>query len=450
MRGGEWERGRVGDTLSPPHPLSPSPRLEINTMRLIYVLLSPTFGMHQYTADLANRAAEGAFQRPALSFAKGSNVGALAPATPFQPGFERPDVSLVTTSTLPRDRYSPAVRVHTPIASRGTGFSREGFDVPAYRRALATIDNVSTFERSKVSLPIVHFTGVHLWNPLLARALLRQGIPVVHSLHNMDPHSGVRFNGLIRAWNRLIIGSGVHLLVHGRRYRDRLLAEGVPPERVTCVPLLHGFWGYESPIPDLPDPGPVRDGAQFPVPTPPTVLFFGRIEPYKGVDVLLEAWRQLDAGRAHLVIAGPLAAGMTMPALPPGVELRARRIDDAEAIALFRSASLLVLPYRDATQSALVAAGYAFGVPAIVTDAGALPEYVAPGDTGWVIPRGDASALAAALQHALAGPSRLRQMGIACRMWYDAQRQAEQTALADMYRALSASSSDEHSTSHPF
>ena len=83
---------------------------------------------------------------------------------------------------------------------------------------------------------------------------------------------------------------------------------------------------------------------------------------------------------------------MTLPPLPPGVELRDRRIADDEAEALFRSAAVLVLPYRDATQSALVAAAYAFGVPVIVTDVGALPEYVVrcdrPGETGWVVPAG--------------------------------------------------------------
>ena len=125
---------------------------------------------------------------------------------------------------------------------------------------------------------------------------------------------------------------------------------------------------------------------------------------------------------------------MTLPPLPPGVELRDRRIADDEAEALFRSAAVLVLPYRDATQSALVAAAYAFGVPVIVTDAGALPEYVVagatgPGETGWVVPAGDAGALAAALREALADPARLRRMGAAGRAWFAARRAEEQVAL---------------------
>jgi glycosyltransferase involved in cell wall biosynthesis len=143
-----------------------------------------------------------------------------------------------------------------------------------------------------------------------------------------------------------------------------------------------------------------------------------------------------------------VARDVTLPPLPAGVELRDRRIADDEAEALFRSAAVLVLPYHDATQSALVAAAYAFGVPVIVTDVGALSEYVvpgttgpdgtAPGATGWIAPAGDAGALAAALREALADPARLRRIGAAGRVWFAARRHEEQTALANMYASLLA------------
>jgi len=168
-------------------------------------------------------------------------------------------------------------------------------------------------------------------------------------------------------------------------------------------------------------------------------LFFGRVEAYKGVDTLLDAWavvaRRVPAAR--LVVAGSLAPGVHLPPLPPGAGLHDRYISDDEALALFRAASLLVLPYRDATQSALVAAAYYFGLPAIVSDAGALAEYVVPGETGWIIPPADPAALAGALVAALGDPARLRAMGRAGRAWYDAQRQRETAALTAMYAALS-------------
>jgi len=156
------------------------------------------------------------------------------------------------------------------------------------------------------------------------------------------------------------------------------------------------------------------------------------VEAYKGADTLLAAWSRLG-GQARLVIAGPVAAGVVLPDLPGGVELRDRLIGDEESQALFSRSSLLVLPYRDATQSALVAAAYFFGLQVIVTRVGALPEYVVEGETGWVVPPDDPAALAAALEDALSDPARLRRMGLRGQEWYRAQRHLEQAALASMY-----------------
>ncbi len=390
-------------------------------MRLTYVLLSPTFGMHQYTADLANRG-----ERWNVGTLERANVGTC----------ERGNVDLVTTTTLPRDRYSAAVQIHTPVTTHGTGFSAEGLDLAAYRRIHNVLacerSNVRTLERANVGT-LVHFTGVHLWNVPLVYALRRRGVPVIHTLHDLEPHHGVRHGGLIRLWNRLIISSGCVLLVHGRRYRDQLVAAGVPGERITYAPLLHGFLSAAHRWPPASDRNSDLTHS---------VVFFGRVELYKGIDILLAAWAELTAAwpqnslqELRLIIAGPVAPGVALPPLPPGVELRDRRILDDEGDALFRSASLLVLPYRDATQSALVAAAYAYGVPVITSDSGALAEYVAPGETGWVVPSGDAPALAAALREALSDPGQLSAMGATGRQWFDAQRREEEMALRAMYGA---------------
>jgi glycosyltransferase involved in cell wall biosynthesis len=275
---------------------------------------------------------------------------------------------------------------------------------------------------------------VHLWNLALVWGLRQRGIPVVHTLHDLDPHHGRRFGGLIRLWNRLLIGSGCHLLVHGRRYRRRLVAQGVPPERVTYAPLLHLFLGYEA-------TRAVREGARRVVPDGEDgfALFFGRLERYKGVDTLVRAQAMLSeegrAGRVVLAGSGRLEASWDRP-LPPGVEVRRGLVRDEEALDLFRRCSVVVLPYRDGTQSALMGAAYSFGKPVIVTDVGALPEYVEPGRTGWVVPPADADALARALAAAFGDPERLTRMGRAGRAWYERQRAYEWETLLGMYDGL--------------
>lgn len=376
-------------------------------MRLIYLLLSPTFGMHQYTADLANRLAA-------------------------EPGA---DVHLVTTTTLPRDRYSPAVHIHTPVVTHSTGFAREGLDPAALRRILRTVDQIAALPPSPprpLSPSLIHITGVHLWNLALLPALRRRGYRVIHTLHDLDPHAGVRFPALIRLWNRLIVRGADRLLVHGETYRQRLLAQGVAPARVVALPLLHGFLSYAA----SGLPAALNDRA---VRCEPWALFFGRLERYKGVTTLLEAAQmaqQSGGPPLPVTLAGQGELRELWPGpLPAGVELRQRRIDDLEAIELFRRCGLLVLPYLDATQSALAAAAYSFGKPVIVSRSGALPEYVQEGVTGWVVPPGDAASLAQALQAGLADPARLAAMGQAGRQWVEAQRVREYQGLLELYRS---------------
>jgi glycosyltransferase involved in cell wall biosynthesis len=376
-------------------------------MRLIYVQLSPTFGMHLYTADLATRARAGA----------------------FTPG-ERPGVHVVTTQGHPAACYDPETAIHTPLRTSGTGFSPEGLRMADLRRTLECIADLATGSDGP---GVVHFTSVHLWNAWLVPALRQRGIPVIHTLHDLQAHSGVRFGSLIPRWNGLVMRGGAHILVHGERYRRQLLEAGVPPDRVTFSPLLHGFWAYGAgPSPaELDEHGRLWKNGNV-----ASLLFFGRVEAYKGVDTLLAAWpRPADDGpEARLVIAGAWAADLQPPATAPNVELRNRRIADDEALALFRTSDALILPYRDATQSALIAAAYTFAMPVIVTDAGALSEYVVPNVTGLVVPPADEKALAAAIGRVLSDPGRLREMGAAGRAWYERQRKSEAEILTHLYR----------------
>jgi len=139
----------------------------------------------------------------------------------------------------------------------------------------------------------------------------------------------------------------------------------------------------------------------------------------------------------RLVLAGPgRLETLWARSLPPGVEVRNRLIGDDETLDLFRRSGPLVLPYRDATQSALVAHAYFFRKPVIVTRVGALPEYVVEGETGWIVPPENPLALAEAMQAALSDPAQLQGMGQAGRAWYECQRQAEGDTLQGMYDRL--------------
>jgi glycosyltransferase involved in cell wall biosynthesis len=144
---------------------------------------------------------------------------------------------------------------------------------------------------------------------------------------------------------------------------------------------------------------------------PLRVVFAGLVRPYKGIDVLLEAWRRarLPTG-ATLTIAGEsyLGAGTLAGMVSAcGEDARPIRIIDEyladDALwALLRSAAVVVLPYRRASQSGVLPMAVAAGAAVVASDAGGLAETIVGDARHRIVPAGDASALARALESVLA------------------------------------------------
>jgi glycosyltransferase involved in cell wall biosynthesis len=203
---------------------------------------------------------------------------------------------------------------------------------------------------------------------------------------------------------------------------------------VTHTPLVHLFVSYEAEemIQQQLNAQPSIASAD----STPYALFFARLEAYKGIDVLIDAMRMIEATSPMRAIIAGKGDRFTPADLPANVEVRNRLIDDREALELFSRSSVVVLPYTDATQSAVIAAAYAFGKPVIVTRTGALPEYVMDGRTGWIIEPRNARELADRLRAAANDDARLAQMGAAGRGWYLAQRMIERRTLRRMYEQV--------------
>lgn len=363
-------------------------------LRIGYVALSPTFGMQQYTADLANgRAAD-----------------------------QTTRVDVFTVRSTPRDRFATNVQIHAVADVRGPGVKSGNLNPAALLKFYRTVRQAQP--------DVVHFTAPHLWNPILLALFRQAGIPTVHTIHDLDPHSGASYGRSLYAWNASIKRLTSHILVHGQVYRTRLIQQGLAADRVSYAPLLHLFVNYVAEQ-SLREQFARRLGPQD---YERFVLFFARLEAYKGVGVLIDAMRQIEPSGIRAVVAGKgdLQALMSGP-LPSNVEVRNRLILDDEAIELFKRCSVVVLPYLDATQSALIAAAYFFGKPVIVTRTGALPEYVIDGDTGWVVDPRQTESLAATILNAIDAPDQLVRMGEQAREWYLAQRRLERRTLRLMY-----------------
>lgn len=257
----------------------------------------------------------------------------------------------------------------------------------------------------------------------------RSRAPLVLTAHDVMPREPLP--GQLAA-QRMLYRHFDAIVVHSQRGRRRLTGElGVAKDRVVVIP--HGIFQHLRGSAAQPGAG---DGERPPSRRGPVVLQFGLLRPYKGIDVLLRAWRTLSAQErmgGELWIAGmsrmdlgPLGLhpaarwpdeGPPPPGLPPvpeGIRIAPRFIGDEELGSWFEAADLVVLPYLQADQSGVLFTALAFGKPLLLSDVGGFPE-IAATSAAISVPAGNVQALATQLRLLLSDPDRREQMAGAAR-----------------------------------
>ncbi len=166
----------------------------------------------------------------------------------------------------------------------------------------------------------------------------------------------------------------------------------------------------DAPVAVVPHPAepravlPDRDAARGLLGVPldaPVFLFSGLLRPYKGWDVLLDAFASLrrTVPSALLVLAGePWGEARRLEAwAPAGVRLELRYLPESERGLWFAAADAVVCPYRHATGSGIAADALAYGRPVIGSRVEGLEDVVEDGHSGLLVPPGDPAALARAM-----------------------------------------------------
>jgi glycosyltransferase involved in cell wall biosynthesis len=308
--------------------------------------------------------------------------------------------------------------------------SRAGIG-PRRRRLLRAIEHLPDMRRYRrlaERAEVIHYQWLPV--PALDRRLLPPKRPRVYTMHWRLPEAGSR---VARTLSRLLAEMDA-VVVHSEHGASRLEADfGVPAELLRVIP--HGAFDYltrqsdEVPLP------PELGGVDAPV-----ILAFGLVRPYKGTDVLLEAFRQVEG--AELWIVG-------MPRMPmDGLRDLARRasgtvrfvdrfVTDPEIPAFMRRADVVVLPYRNIEQSGVLYTALAFGRPLVLSDVGGFPE-VAERGAAVLVPPGDPVGLAETLEGLLDDRAARNRLAAA------AAREAEGTyswraigeATVELYRDL--------------
>lgn len=255
---------------------------------------------------------------------------------------------------------------------------------------------------------VVHFLGGFLWMDL-ALPLLRSR-PVVTTVHDAHIHPGDHESSALG--HSLSWKFATQVSVHAEAIKRQLVEDcGVNPNKVHIVP--HGTYDFYQRW-AKPE---VQEEAN-------TILFFGRIWDYKGLQYLIEAEPLITARipQSRIVIAGrgdDFGKYERLMVNRDRFIVRNERIPDEEVARLFQTASVVVCPYIEASQSGVLALANAFGKPVVATPVGGIPEMIIHGQTGLLVPPRDARHLADAVVTLLQDRA-LRQA-----MCWNAQQQAQ-------------------------
>jgi glycosyltransferase involved in cell wall biosynthesis len=220
------------------------------------------------------------------------------------------------------------------------------------------------------------------------------GLPTVYTAHHALPRdAGARVDA-----RRQVYDIVRRVVVHSRQRVDDLAAMGVARRRIAYIP--HPVFELDTPA----DPEP---------PAGSTLLFFGLIRAYKGLDVLVRALAELPDAR--LVVAGdPLDSVEPVQDLARGlgvdarIEWRLGFVPEEDVARLMAQATLVVLPYLRTDASGVLATAIGHGRPVVVSDVGSLGETVREFGLGEVATPRDRHSLAEACRRLLSDPARLQ------------------------------------------
>lgn len=316
----------------------------------------------------------------------------------------------VTVLTLARPGAPPRETLDGVVIERAlTGVGRGVMFGVTYGVSL-----LRHLRRLRAGHAILHAHHLYLEAMAAAWAGLRIGLPAIAKIACGGP------DGDFARLRRTGLAVGLPLLRRLRRVvaisgetEAELLAHGFPADRIARI------GNGVDPIRFAPAPDPEAARRQAGL-GPETVLFLGRLDAQKGLDVALHAWARVTARRpgARLVLAGDGAARVAL-------EDQARALGLSETVrflgtrsdpeTLLRGSQIFLLPSRSEGMSNALLEAMATGLPCVASRIGGNRDLVEHGITGLLTPPGDAAALAEALAALLEDAPLRQRLGTAAR-----------------------------------
>jgi glycosyltransferase involved in cell wall biosynthesis len=229
----------------------------------------------------------------------------------------------------------------------------------------------------------------HVWSPLVAPVIRKAGVRHVVVVHDADPHPGDRY-ALVNRWLLREATGADHVITLSKFVAQRLTAaHGISARKIST--LFHPDLDYSA-------LGSAKDDKHDAL----RILFMGRLLPYKGLGLLVDAVESLR-GQGILLELGVYGRGEIEPRTSQKLsELSAKVMNNwishkdlAQVLAAY---DVVAAPHTEASQSGVVSAAFGAGVPVIATPVGGLVEQVTPGVTGIIAEAATSDALARAIR----------------------------------------------------
>lgn len=238
-------------------------------------------------------------------------------------------------------------------------------------------------------IDVVYNTMDFLWGSALAPYIARTGALYLLAVHDAQRHPGE--DGRLRSWLlERDIAAADGAITMTEAVRERLIeAHEFPRERAWTAPL----GGSIDAIKTMP--------RALPIDRPARLLFFGRILPYKGLDIALAALpmiREAHPGtELEIHSSGDISPYRSLLERTEGVRLNHGWISEDDIPAIFSRTDVCVLPYSEASQSGVIALAMAAGMPVVTTPIPGPVEQIARGAAGRIASGFDAKAFAEAV-----------------------------------------------------
>jgi glycosyltransferase involved in cell wall biosynthesis len=278
------------------------------------------------------------------------------------------------------------------------------FRSPRFRQPVRQLRTIRTVMREirDFTPDVVHYQGFHPWFDL-ALALWHR-YPLVFTVHDFQAHPGDKLTKKTPFWLEMLARRRAdQIIVHSRHVGTLLMHElGGDGENVSLMPHIQIGQDISSTM--------VEEEEHL-------ILFFGRIWEYKGLEYLIRAEPLISARvpDVRILIAGQgedFSCYARMMVHPEHFIVDNKFISEHRTAEYFRRASIVVLPYVEASQSGVIPLAYSAAKPVVATEVGGLPEMVEQGRTGYLVAPRNVSQLAESVVRLLLDRNLRREMGL--------------------------------------